>query len=55
MLEQRYGQGVANFIEVTVAQADLLRAQDAVAQAQTDVLVDLVTLYRALGGGWRGF
>ena len=51
--EQRYGQGVANFIDVTVAQADLLRAQDATAQAQTDVLVGLVTLYRALGGGWR--
>ena len=54
VVEQRYGQGVADFIDVTVAQADLLRAQDAVAQAQTDVLVDLVTLYRALGGGWRG-
>ena len=42
-----------NFIDVTVAQGELLRAQDALVQAQTDVRVDLVALYKALGGGWR--
>ena len=51
--EQRYLQGVNNFIDVTVAQGELLRAQDALVQAQTDVRVDLVALYKALGGGWR--
>lgn len=52
--QQRYTQGVETFIDVTVAQAELFRAQDARAQARTDREVDLVTLYRALGGGWEG-
>lgn len=51
--QQRYTQGVETFIDVTVAQAELFRAQDARAQARTDMEVDLVTLYRALGGGWE--
>ena len=52
--QQRYEQGVETFIDVTVAQAELFRAQDAQAQAQADMGADLVTLYRALGGGWEG-
>ena len=52
--QQRYVEGVETFIDVTVAQAELFRAQDARAQARTDLNVDLVTLYRALGGGWEG-
>jgi outer membrane protein TolC len=30
----------------------LLRAQDEAAQAQSAVVTDLVSLYKALGGGW---
>ena len=51
--EQRYREGVETFIDVTAAQADLFRAQDALAQARTDLAANLVALYRALGGGWE--
>ena len=50
--EQRYRQGVESFIDVTIAQTAVFRDQDALAQAQTDLEVALVRLYRALGGGW---
>ena len=50
--ESRYAEGVENFVDVTLAQAELFRGQDAEAQAQTDLRTALVTLYRALGGGW---
>ena len=50
--ERRYRDGVDTLIDVTVAQADLLRAEDGLAQSQTDVTLRLVDLYRALGGGW---
>ena len=52
--EQRYRQGVESFIDVTVAQTAVFRDQDTLAQAQTDLEVALVRLYRALGGGWTG-
>ncbi len=51
--EQRYQQGVENFIDVTTAQAAVFRDEDTLAQAQTDITAGLVRLYRALGGGWR--
>ncbi|MBE7217167.1 MAG: efflux transporter outer membrane subunit [Caulobacteraceae bacterium] len=51
--EQRYVQGVENFIDVTAAQAAVFRDEDQLAQAQADISAALVRLYRALGGGWR--
>ena len=50
--ERRFRDGVDTLIDVTVAQADLLRAQDTLAQTQADMTSRLVDLYRALGGGW---
>ena len=50
--EERYAQGVENFVDVTVAQAELFRGEDAAVQAETDLRTDLVAVYRALGGGW---
>jgi multidrug efflux system outer membrane protein len=35
------------------AQRTLLRAQDAVAEAETASYTSLVALYKALGGGWQ--
>ena len=51
--EQRYREGVVDFLDVTSAQAQLVGAQNAQAQAQTDLETNLVDLYKALGGGWR--
>ena len=35
------------------AQRSLLRAQDAVAVAETASYTSLIALYKALGGGWQ--
>jgi multidrug efflux system outer membrane protein len=34
------------------AQRTLLLAQDALAQSERDVALDVVALYKAVGGGW---
>jgi multidrug efflux system outer membrane protein len=50
--QSRYDGGVASYLEVTTAEDQLLPAQLALAQAQTSRAVAVVTLFRALGGGW---
>ena len=39
--------------DLTSAQSQVVDAQNAQAQAQTDLETNLVDLYKALGGGWR--
>ena len=51
--EQQYTQGITTFIDVISAQAALLQSQDALARANAQVEIDLVALYKALGGGWE--
>ncbi|TMA63413.1 MAG: TolC family protein, partial [Deltaproteobacteria bacterium] len=50
---QRYNDGVANYFEVLEAEQQLFPAELDLARTQRDELVAIVTLYRALGGGWR--
>jgi outer membrane protein TolC len=49
----QYKQGVADFLTVLDAQRDLYAAQDALVQSDQAVSGNLVTLYKALGGGWE--
>jgi multidrug efflux system outer membrane protein len=49
----RYRQGVDNYVEVLLAQQDLYAAQQNLLQFQAARLVNVVTLYRTLGGGWN--
>jgi len=49
----RYSSGVANFIDVLDAQRSLQQNELALATNTTAVSTDLVTIYRALGGGWE--
>ena len=49
---QRYNDGVANYFEVLDAEQQLFPAELDLARTQRDQLVAVVTLYRALGGGW---
>ncbi len=53
LAQTRYQQGVADFLEVLVAQTSLLSTQQQLAQSTTNVSSDLVALYEALGGGWE--
>jgi multidrug efflux system outer membrane protein len=49
----RYDSGRANYFEVLEADQLLFPAQDALAQNQRDELLAVVSLYKALGGGWN--
>ena len=53
LARQRYASGVASFIEVLDAERTLQQNQLSLAQTDTLVGDDLVSLYRALGGGWE--
>jgi multidrug efflux system outer membrane protein len=48
----RYRFGAENFLAVLDAEAKQLAAEDQQAQSEIAVAQDLVTIYRALGGGW---
>jgi NodT family efflux transporter outer membrane factor (OMF) lipoprotein len=49
----RYNDGVTDFITVLNAERDLLQNEQQFAQSTTNVALDLVTLFKALGGGWE--
>jgi outer membrane protein TolC len=48
-----YAQGLTDFLDVLVAEQALFTSQDALAQSRRDVALGLVSLYKALGGGWE--
>ncbi len=47
-----YAQGLTDFLTVLDAERSLFTSQDQLAQSQRDVALDLVALYKAVGGGW---
>jgi NodT family efflux transporter outer membrane factor (OMF) lipoprotein len=50
---QRYSEGATNFLDVTATQAQLLQSENDLADSDTEIATDLVSLYCALGGGWE--
>jgi NodT family efflux transporter outer membrane factor (OMF) lipoprotein len=50
---QQYTQGAVDFLNVISAQSQLLQSENDLADSDTQITVDLVNLYRALGGGWE--
>jgi outer membrane protein TolC len=46
----RYREGVIDFLTLLDAERTQLQAEDAVAQAESDVYVGMITVYKALGG-----
>ena len=53
MTMQLYESGLADFQKVLDTQRTQLTAEDNLATAQAAVLTSLITLYKALGGGWE--
>ena len=53
LAKQRYDAGVTSFIEVLDAERTMQQNQVSLAESRTAVGVDLVRLYRTLGGGWE--
>lgn len=50
---QRYREGAGDFIDINLVQAQLLQSQTDLANSRTRIATALVSLYRALGGGWE--
>ena len=48
-----YTKGLGEFLNVLVSQRALYQAEDTLAQSDRAVTVNLVALYKALGGGWE--
>jgi outer membrane protein, multidrug efflux system len=50
---QLYKSGLADFLHVLDSERSLYAAQDTLVQSDQTVSLDLVQLYKALGGGWQ--
>ncbi|MDL4914651.1 MAG: efflux transporter outer membrane subunit [Enterobacterales bacterium endosymbiont of Blomia tropicalis] len=50
-----YRQGLSTFLDVLDAQRQLAQAQEQATQAKMQSGLDLVALYKALGGGWETY
>lgn len=55
LAQQRFRQGISDFLEVLTAQRTVLAAEQAQADSATAIALNLVALYKALGGGWEPF
>lgn len=51
--QRQYEQGLITLLDVLEVQRNLFSSQDALAQAVHAVWSDLVSIYKALGGGWQ--
>lgn len=53
LAQERYREGLIDYLQVLTAQQSELAAEQAQAQSQAKISTDLVSLYQALGGGWE--
>jgi NodT family efflux transporter outer membrane factor (OMF) lipoprotein len=53
LANQLWSAGRTDFLSVLDAQRNLFLAQDALVQSERRAALDLVSLYKALGGGWE--
>jgi NodT family efflux transporter outer membrane factor (OMF) lipoprotein len=53
LANERFRNGLSDFLEVLTAQRTVLQAEQDLATATTAVSTDLIALYKALGGGWQ--
>jgi NodT family efflux transporter outer membrane factor (OMF) lipoprotein len=51
--DQLYKSGLADFLQVLDSERSLFAAQDALVQSDQTISLNLVQLYKALGGGWQ--
>ena len=53
LAQSRYQQGVSDFLAVLDAERNLLSTQQQLTESTTAISANLVSLYKALGGGWN--
>ena len=49
----RYEAGSDSFLDLLDAQRTQLEAEDLLARSEIDVALNVIALYKALGGGWE--
>lgn len=49
----RYSSGVTGYLEVLTNETSAFSAELGLVQTQLNELLDLVQLYKVLGGGWQ--
>ncbi len=52
LAQERYRKGLTNFLDVLTAENSLYTAQSNLSKSEANILTDLISLYKALGGGW---
>jgi NodT family efflux transporter outer membrane factor (OMF) lipoprotein len=52
LAQERYQRGLTSFLNVLTAQSSVQEAQRSLSQSEARVLTHLVSLHKALGGGW---
>ena len=49
----QYDTGLTDYTDVMTMQRDLFQLQELVAASQAQVDLQLIALYKAVGGGWQ--
>jgi outer membrane protein, multidrug efflux system len=52
LAHERYRKGLTNFLDVLTAENSLYTAQSNLSKSEANLLTGLISLYKALGGGW---
>ena len=52
LAKDRYHKGLTNFLDVLTTENSLYTAQSNLSKSEANLLTDLISLYKALGGGW---
>lgn len=55
LAKELYTQGLADFLTVLDAERSLYASEDDLVQSRQTVVLNLIVLYKALGGGWEVF
>ena len=55
LVTEQYQGGISDFNRVYNTQTTLVTQQDQLAQARGNIAINLIAVYRALGGGWQNF
>ena len=55
LANERYTRGLVDFLNVLESQRELYTSEDQLVQSERGIVVNLVALYKALGGGWEVF